>query len=687
MNSRFKKLSLFVILFLGWTVSRSAAAEWPAITPEDKAMTSVPQQPDAPAIILYREENTDDTKNFRTVYLRIKVLTEAGRKYADVEIPVGRSPFTISQLSGRTVHGDGQIIPLEDQPVDKVAVRDHGVRMHVKAFTLPSVQVGSILDYRYSLHFPEGSRNAPEWMVQSELFTRKAVFKFVPTKYAPKADSLRNPNSSSQTVGSATLTTDMPSYEQTGTSMGGEAVSEYTWLNHLPAGQAPEEHVTTAALAKWVDLEMNNVPPSIHEPDTPPEGALSWRVEMFYRYTAKPDDYWKSAGKSWNKDVESFLGRKNGIAEAASQLVAASDTPEVKVQKIYAAVSQMENQSFAIVPNRPAPTPASGAENVLQKRSGTHDELNRLFVAMVRAAGIPATIMWVPDRGRTMFDPNFMSTDQLDGEVAIAQLGGQDLFLDPGTKFCPYGVLNWHYTGSRGLRQSANGSTLADSPPPNYKQANIQRVARLQLTDKGTMDGTLAVGFSGQEAMVRRQQAAILDANGRKQLLQDEVGSWLPGGTQVTLTNAPEWDKTEGMLVGKFKVAGPLATNDGQRWVVPLHVFQASQKPRFSSASRTGPVYFDYASRQTDEVHVILPANVELETLPANQQAKTGYALYTTEQKREGANGIAAMRDLAVNTVLFSPDEYKDLKDFYDKVAAGDNAPAALKGSLHPQNN
>ena len=367
--------------------------------------------------------------------------------------------------------------------------------------------------------------------------------------------------------------------------------------------------------------------------------------------------------------------------------MAASDSPEVKVQKIYAAVSQMENQSFAIVPNQPAPMPASGAENVLQKRGGTHDELNRLFVAMVRAAEIPAIMMWIPDRGRTMFDPNFMSTDQLDGEVAIAQPGGQDVFLDPGTKFCPYGVLNWHYTGSRGLRQSANGSTLADSPPPNYKQASIQRVARLQLTDKGTMDGTLAVGFSGQEAMVRRQQAANLDANGRKQLLQDEVGSWLPGGTQVTLTNAPEWDKTEGMLVGKFKVAGPLATNDGQRWVVPIHVFQANQKPLFSSASRTGPVYFDYASRQTDEVHVILPANVELETLPANQQAKTGYALYTTEQKREGANGITAMRDLAVNTVLFSPDEYKDLKDFYDKVAAGDNAPAALKGSLHPQNN
>lgn len=685
MKSAFKALSLFVILFLGGMVSRAAAAEWPAITADEKSMTSVPQQADAPAVILYREENTDDTKNFHTVYVRLKILTEAGRKYADVEIPVGRNPFTISQVSGRTVHADGSVIPLEDQPVDKIALRDHGVRLHVKAFTLPSVQVGSILDYRYSLHYPEGSRNAPEWMVQSDLFVKRETFKFVPTKYQPKTDSLRNPNMTSQTVGSVTLSADMPSFEQAGTSMGGEPVSEYSWVNHLPAGHQPEEHVTTAAMAKWIDLEMSDVPPPAHEPDMPPDGAMSWRVEMFYRNTAKPEDYWKSAGKSWNKSVESFLDRKKGIVEAVNQLVAASDTPEIKIQKIYSAVSQMENQSFA---NPSSAAPSAGAEDVLQKRSGTHDELNRLFVAMVRAAGLPGTMMWVPDRGRATFDPSFMSTDQLDAEVAIVQLGGQDVFLDPGTKFCPYGVFNWHYAGSRGLRQSGNGiTTLADSPAPTYKQANIQRVARLQLTDKGTMEGTLAVGFSGQEAMVRRQQAANLDANARKKFMEDEIASWLPVGAQVTLTNTPEWDKTEGMLVGKFKVAGPLATNNGQHWVLPVHVFEANEKPLLLSSQRVTPVYFDYASRQVDNVHIVLPANVELEKLPPNEQAKTDYALYSTEQKREGTNGIAIYRDFALNGVLFVPTEYKELKDFYDKVAAGDNEPAALKGSLHAQNN
>ena len=684
MSSHLKHLGFLVIFFLGWGVSRSAAADWPAIGANEKSMTSIPQQPDAAAVILYREDITDDTKNFHTLYLRLKVLTEAGRKYADVEIPVGHSPFTISQISGRTVHADGSIVPLEDQPVDKIVVHEHGVRMHVKTFTLPSVQVGSILDYRYSLHFPEGSRNAPVWMVQGELFVKKAVFKFVPTKFQGKTDALRLPGTS--TAGSMESA---GSYEYLGQGMSAGPNGEYGWIPYLPAGAAPEEHVMQDGGLKWYEMEMSDVPASASEPDVPPQRINNWHVNFFYRSTAKPEDYWKHIGKSWSKDVESFLEHKKGVSEAVSQLVTASDSPEAKLQKIYAAISLMDNRSFALSVNSASvPNPNTAAENVLQARSGTHDELNRLFVAMVRSAGIAAVMMWLPDRGQNVFDPNLMNTDQLEAEVAVVQIGGKDVFLDPGTKFCPYGVLNWHYVGARGLRQSDNGATIvADSPAPTYAQANIQRVARLQLTDHGTVDGTLAVGFSGQEAMVRRQLGASLNADARKKLLEDEIRNSLPAGAQVTLTNAPDWDKTEGMLVAKFKVAGPFASNNGQRWVVPVHFFEAGEKPRFGSVQRTNPVYFNYASREVDEVHIVLPAGVAVENLPAKQEAKTAYALYRAEQKAEGAAGIVASRDMAINSVLFSPAEYKELKDFYDKVALSDNQTVDLKGSLHPQTN
>jgi len=64
-----------------------AWADWPPIPPEDLKMTDLPEQKGAPAVILLREEVADDLNNYHSVYERIKILTEVGRRYADVELP------------------------------------------------------------------------------------------------------------------------------------------------------------------------------------------------------------------------------------------------------------------------------------------------------------------------------------------------------------------------------------------------------------------------------------------------------------------------------------------------------------------------------------------------------------------------------------------------------------------------
>ncbi len=78
---------------------------------------------------------------------------------------------------------------------------------------------------------------------------------------------------------------------------------------------------------------------------------------------------------------------------------------------------------------------------------------------MVRAAGIPAYAMYVSDRSEDVFLKTHLSLDQLDAYVAIVQLDGKDVFLDPGTKFCPYGIMDWKYTGTQGLKQLPGGGT------------------------------------------------------------------------------------------------------------------------------------------------------------------------------------------------------------------------------------
>src|SRR5260370_5330095 len=304
--------------------------------------------------------------------------------------------------------------------------------------------------------------------------------------------------------------------------------------------------------------------------------------------------------------------------------------------------------------------------------SGTHDDLNRLFVAMVRAAGIPAWMMWVASREETLFQPQLMSTHQLKGEIAIVQLGGKDLFLDPGTKYCPYGLRDWQYSGSGGLRKTASkGTEFAESQLSDYGQAQIMRLARLQLGEDGKADGTIKIGFYGLEAMDRRQKASLTDEAGRKRLLEDEVRKWLPDNSEVTLTGTTNWGETEPHLATEFKISVPLATNAGKRWLIPVHIFQVNAKPVFWGSERVNSIYLWYKARELDEVHLALPPSLEVESLPPNDSVKFDYALYSVSQKAESGNSIVARRDFVMGGFAFPPSVYAEPQGLSAHVKAG----------------
>ena len=669
---RVVRIAAVISLFL-LTLPASFADDWPPISPEDLKMTSIAEQPGAPAVILFREETDDDLNNAHTYYERIKILTQAGLSYADIELPYNRRAFTIVGISGRTIHPDGTIVKFTGKPLDKIVEKSHDVKRRVKSFSLPDVQVGSIIDFRYTLSYDDHTLSPPNWEVQLDLFQKKASFTFIP--YTDEWIDKRSGRS-------------------------GQGVA---WTTYVPEGQPqPEIHhaMETARQAHslkvnndYVDLTVANVPPLVREPYMPPPDILRWRVNFYYRTTSKPQDFWKDEGKYWNKEVDSFLSRKTGIDAALPQIVGASDTAAAKVRKIYAYVSKLENRSF--MPEKPGEEvavlgirPNRGAEDVLQQRSGTHDDLNRLFVAMVRAAGIPAWMIRVPDRGEYIYQEKFLDPRQFDAELAIVQLDGKDLYLDPGTQFCPFGMLPWHYSGVEGQRQSpVKGTEISTSTLPEYKQNMIQRQAVLSLQDDGSEQGTVTVGYFGLEGMDRRQLGALTDDTGRKKLLEDEVKKWLPGGSQVLLTKEPNWDNPALPMIAVFKVSGPLATSAGKRRIIPVHVFEVNESPRFPAAGRVDPIYFYDPSCTVDEVHITIPSGTSVESLPPNSSVHLSYALYDSVQKMDQPTRISSTRTMIMGAMIFPKENYKELKSFYDKASADDGQQVLLKAAAHAEGN
>ena len=140
-----KVLARAVFLFCVCLVAVAHAGDdWQPILPEELKMTAEPLAPGAPAIYLYRQVDRDDKVGHEENYVRIKILTEEGRKQADLEIPFVKDLTKIRGIKARTLRPDGTIADFVGQIYEKTIVKSRGVRLLVQTLSLPDVQVGSI---------------------------------------------------------------------------------------------------------------------------------------------------------------------------------------------------------------------------------------------------------------------------------------------------------------------------------------------------------------------------------------------------------------------------------------------------------------------------------------------------------------------------------------------------------------
>src|SRR6266700_5152626 len=154
--SRYRRtvVPFFPLLIIVSTIACLSDPAWAGIgfqpvSPEELKMTSEPKAPGAPAIILFRQVDRDDRGRtaHEDVYFRLKILTEEGRKYADIEIPFFKEQGNVDAIRARTITPDGTVINFNGKIFEKSIVKTRGVKYLAKTFILPDVQVGGIIEY------------------------------------------------------------------------------------------------------------------------------------------------------------------------------------------------------------------------------------------------------------------------------------------------------------------------------------------------------------------------------------------------------------------------------------------------------------------------------------------------------------------------------------------------------------
>ncbi|MGA7156053.1 MAG: DUF3857 and transglutaminase domain-containing protein [Acidobacteriaceae bacterium] len=613
-------------------------------------MTSQPQVPGASAIMLSRAEIVDDNHGTWTYIFRIKILNQAGRdRYSNVSIEYPGdeiSDYELTSIAARTIHSDGGIIPFTGKPFDRVVASVPHLSQRQTVFTFPDVRVGSILEYTYTLKlrplvftFGFFTRTfIPTFYAQTELFARKVSFFWHATGW-PVA------RSSSLPGGFAAI-----------------KVEEKSRFNHDAD----------------ISIDLENVMPLADEPNMPPSDSLAQRVVFYDRLPPSvhsAQDFWNITGKAWSKDVDDFMGSSSKLRKADAVITAGATTPEDKLRRIYAAVQQMENTDFH--PGREQTSAGlinvTSAVDILDKKRGNSERLTILFIGLARAAGFKAYLMAVTNRNRSRFDPQLATMQQLDDDIAIVDLNGKELALDPAEPFCPFGQLHWTHSDVGGLRQTPTGVALAASPSAEIRDTETRSVASLTIDLSGHESGVVDIQFTGAPALHYRQSLLLDDELSLHHDLEQYLRDSMPPDTDVTLQSIENLRDGDKPLIVHFQVSGPLGRVTGKSSFVPAQLFRSRDTAMFTDPIRTLPIEFPYPEIMRDTVRLQYPSTWRLEATPAAESDAISGAMSCDYNVQLAPNVIILLRTSALSVNSVAPGHYAELLTYDNEVTAKDH--------------
>jgi hypothetical protein len=688
-------LPLFCAVLMLTTAHALHCQSFQAPTNDELTMTTDPKAPGADAVYLYREEVADDLKHFHSLYVRIKILNEKGKELATVHAPYYYGWSKIDDIKGRTIHADGTIIPLSVKADDLLLMKESERQFNQVVFNLPDVEVGSIIEYRYVLRFLADAESTPlvtpKWDIQQPYFVREAHYRFIPNPQTGGADILNSR---------------------------GDVLRDLMATVHLGGNESKFHRDSSNRF--FVDL--TDIPATPQEDWMPPLQSYFWHVYFYYTYTPTQQLFWHGEGSDWRRSVMHFIsptadvkdaerklsfGTGRGAQElfipggdlvkAANELVSPSDSEDDKARKIYAEIMKFDNTDLSRSMSEAERItkklkPVKNVNEVWKQRSGSSNELALLYVALANAVGVKTWPMYISDRNREIFDATYLDTNQLDDYIAISSIGGKEVYLDPGARYCAFGELDWRHSFAGGIRIAPDfkESAIAGTPNNNYKTAVTARSADITLSPDGHIDGYARYILSGPASLHWRQLALTHGDIEIKKRFNEMLTKSLPTGVKGEFDHFVGLDDPDSTLITTVKLSGLLGTQTGKRMLLPEGFFVSRERSSFVSQSdRQAPVDLHYAEAIKDTVTYHLPAGFSIETKPtgASLQWPNRGAYQLSISSAQPAD-ITVNRLLARSFILLPASEYKELHDFYSKAAAADQQQIVLTSdSASPKGN
>ncbi|HEX8087849.1 MAG TPA: DUF3857 and transglutaminase domain-containing protein [Blastocatellia bacterium] len=640
---------LLIILFAQGAGRGVAASSWRPVTEQELKMTAdAVGDPEADAAILFREGELNDKYPEGTslkLYLRIKIFNERGRRYKDVQLPYKVELGRVTDVSARTIRPDGSVVEVAGRDIfDKVLVRtSHGI-WRAKVFSMPAVEPGAIIEYRYRQTYPEGFRYFA-LDLQSELFTKELHYSIQP-QAASKLD-----------------------------------VRWVTFNAQDPKRFAP----------KWdgtFDIRAENILPFRREPLMPPDLSVKMWGWLYYSNETEtdPDKYWRHYARRMHDRASYETNPAGVIRRVVDSITLSTDGPAEKVARIYDYVQKEIRivdfkEDSGEVEQEAGLKKNDSAGDTIRRRYGSPRDINRLFISMLRAAGLDARVAELITRDENFFHRSFPDSFQLNSEVtAVMTRDGAIKFFDPGTRYCPLGMLSWEKEGTTALVYGKRDSRFVETPVTDAARNSEYRSATVSLSNDGCVDAQVVLKTVGQRAVELRNELADLTPDERRERVITTVRDLLPAST-VSESSIAFSNLADGAapLVASYSFkAAQFATRTEKRLLLRPALLCHRDESLLAEPSRSNSVYFHYPWSESERIIIEAPDGYTPEQLPDPVDIDIGAARYRSTFTLDGRR-VVYERHLTVNAIIFRVDQYPTVKAFFDRARQADGATIWFK--------
>ncbi len=619
-----------------------AAADFPPITAEEKALTEVPHEPNAPAVVLF------DKGTFRmepigkfsdsvfTVQTRIKILTEEGEEHG--EISLSHSNYRrLKYLKGRTVLPDGRVLELSDDDVfERQSSLRHGLTVTVAAF--PGVEPGAILDYEFEIVYRSISRLRP-WHFQARIPTLHSEITYV-----------------------------VP-----------EHIGYRPWAKVLP-DRFQQEVEPMARGVRAVRAWMDNMPAIPEEPFSFPFGDLSNQFMILptaYVFSGNLFDLYTS----WDQvcdDIQSTNyhdhQKNDGTAKKKARELAAAAGGDRRAQT--AAVYRFVRDQIQRVPLIGIYTrQGASVDSVLSEGRGDEADQALVLQSMLESLKIPADLVWVADRSGGRIDMNTPNPGWFDWMIVRAQVGGETVFLDPTDRRLGFGALPPGLEGTEALLYHPRKPEVIRLPVTPFDANRRLAKVEMALDDEGRLSGTGTLELTGHHAWanMRRESDAESASDSWKEWLEETFGDFAVAGVEVS----EKPDERRILVSWSMEQAAEevLGDESSLRAGRPLDV---DSNP--FAASRRFPVRFRFADRDQVELTLTWPEGWQVDVLPpqADYSGPAGaFVARVDHQPAERRLTITRRMDI-VEQELASPPLLAAVRELFDLAENADGKSLVL---------